>query len=144
MGNYSTRSFLLARSFTSSKSKGSVLTCATSLVAREGVESRILNASLTADVSTATRRLVAPVGVGVPIGPAETGFGASGDRRGAETMPTPIDVARGVGEGEAVAVAVIGAGVGGAGVSSIVGPVHFVRPATTSASKASEANFAFG
>lgn len=31
-----------------------------------------------------------------------------------------------------------------AGDNSIVGPVHFVRPATTSASNAKEANLAFG
>jgi hypothetical protein len=47
--------------------------------------------------------------------------------------PTPIDGG--------------GSGLGldaGAGESSIVGPVHFVRPATTSARRANEANLAFG
>ena len=47
--------------------------------------------------------------------------------------PTPID------EG--------GIGLGleaGAGESSIVGPVHLVRPATTSARRAREANLALG
>jgi hypothetical protein len=47
--------------------------------------------------------------------------------------PTPIDGG--------------GSGLGldaGTGESSIVGPVHFVRPATTSARRASEANLALG
>jgi len=47
--------------------------------------------------------------------------------------PTPIDGG--------------GSGLGldaGPGESSIVGPVHFVRPATTSARRANEANLAFG
>lgn len=156
---YATRSFFVARSFNSSRSKGSALTWiwATSLVALDGVESRMRKASLTAEVSTATRRLVAAV----PVGPDETGLGASGDRSGAAPTPTPtptpIDVARagsgdvmlgGNGFGDAVAVggtvALASVGVAGAGVSSIVGPVHFVRPATTSASNASEANLALG
>jgi len=59
---YSSRAFFTARSFTSSKSNGSALTCTNSLVALLGVESRILNASLTAEVSTPIRRFAPDTG----------------------------------------------------------------------------------
>ena len=55
--------------------------------------------------------------------------------------PTPIELV------EPTPIEGSGTGLGldaGTGDSSIVGPVHFVRPATTSARRAREANLAFG
>jgi hypothetical protein len=128
---YSILIFFAARSFTSSKSIGSTLTPSTSLAARLGVESSIRKASLTAEVSTPILRLIPPCGARAWVFTCGCEWVLMPSALAFE--PTPID---GGGSG-------LGLGVG-AGDSSIVGPVHFVRPATTSASSAREANLALG
>jgi len=63
--SYSVLIFFAARSFTSSRSSGSILTLSTtSLAARLGVESNIRKASLTAEVSTPILRLIPPCTAG--------------------------------------------------------------------------------
>ena len=129
--SYSTLIFFAARSFTSSRSSGSTLTPSTSLTARLGVESNIRKASLTAEVSTPILRLIPPCGGGI-----------KSFTWGCEWVPTPIALAF-----EPTPMDGGGSGLGleaGAGESSMVGPVHFVRPATTSASSARDANLALG